>query len=335
MRGYLLLVCVGLGLLVGCVAPPVASPPMEPMVSPVFAAQPNFQPVGHHITALQGWVALRLPGQQPDIGVVAFHRQALVQPTRYRLVVIPGSGCTRWAPIVDRFFAGLLHADVVALHKPYVDVMGAQSDSCPPTFVATDSLPFWRDAAVAAVAALPREPERELPTVVVGISEGAEVLLDVARSLPAAAALVMVSASGLDPAMAGAMQAQRIGQAEAWQTLAATQASDQPDGTLVQGRTLRYWRTFWQWPLATSLLASPWPLLRIWGDADELVPPDAYRQFNLLALNRRAVFCDLRLPGADHGLQTRQRDGIQWLWSQLERWARQPGSPICDVVAVP
>jgi hypothetical protein len=318
MRGYLTLVCAGLGLLAGCAVPPAGAPPIEP-----------------HVNAPQGWIAQRLPGQQPGIGSVAFHRQALVQPTRYRVVVIPGSGCTRWAPIADRFFAGLLHADVVALHKPYVDVMGAQGDSCSPTFVATDSLPFWRDAAVAAVAALPRDPERELPTVVVGISEGAEVLLDVARSLPAVAALVMVSASGLDPAMAGAMQAQRIGQTRAWQTLGAMQSSDQPDGALVQGRTLRYWRTFWHWSLSTPLLTSPWPLLRIWGDADELVPLDAYLQFNQLALNSQAVFCDLRLPGADHGLQTRQRDGIQWLWSQLERWARQPGSPICDVVAVP
>ncbi len=251
---------------------------------------------------------------------------------RYQVLVVPGSGCTRWAPLVDRYFAGLLHADVVVLHKPQVDVMAGMTATCPPAFVATDSLPYWRDAAVAAVAAMPRDPLPALPQVVVGISEGAELLPEVVSSMPAVAAVVMVSASGLDPAAAGALQAERAGHADAWQALQAVQASDLPDDRLVQGRTLRYWRTFWGWPLAAPLLSAPWPLLRVWGEADETVPLTAYLQFNLLASTRKAPFCDIRLSRADHGLQTADKDGVQWLWSQLERWARQPAKNICDVV---
>jgi len=45
-----------------------------------------------------------------------------------------------------------------------------------------------------------------------------------------------------------------------------------------------------------------------------------------------APWCDLRLPGADHGLSgapPSARDGLQWLWAQLENWARNPAADLC------
>jgi hypothetical protein len=171
-----------------------------------------------------------------------------------------------------------------------------------------------------------------LPLRLVGISEGAELLPDLARSLPPVAGLVMVSSPGLDPVDAGQLQAQRLGHLGAWAALRAAQASAWPDSVTVQGRSLRYWRSFWSWPLAQPLLEGPWPLLRIWGDADESVAPAAYARFADLAVNRVAPWCDIRLPAADHGLQAPHRDGVQWLWAQLERWARQPSLGVCAAV---
>ena len=277
-----------------------------------------------------------LPGHVPGADVVAFHRQARVQPARYQVLVIPGSGCTRWAPIAERYFAGLRRADVVVLHKPYVDVMAEVNAECPLFFTAHDALTAWRDAAVAAVAALPTDPGSALPTLVVGISEGAELLPHVAADLRNVVGVVMVSASGLDPATAGAAHAAHIGQSAAWEALRAAQASNLPDDHLVQGRTLRYWRDFWQWSLTAPLVSGPWPLLRVWGDADATLPASAYLMFNRFASDRQARFCDVRLHGAGHALQTAEKDGIQWLWSQLERWARQAAvTHPCDVVSKP
>lgn len=273
-----------------------------------------------------------MPGKVPGADVVAFRRQARVQPARYQVIVIPGSGCTRWAPIAERYFAGLRRADVVALHKPYVDVMADADAACPPVFTAQDALTAWRDAAVTALAALPSEPGSALPRLVVGISEGAELLPHVAASMSNVFGVVMVSASGLDPAMAGAAHAEHIGQSAAWEALRAAQASNLPDDHLVQGRTLRYWRAFWQWSLTAPLVSGPWPLLRVWGDADATLPASAYLMFNRFASDRQARFCDVRLHGADHALQTAEKDGIQWLWSRLERWSRQPDAHLCDVV---
>lgn len=332
MRSVSALLSTLLGaMLVGCTLPTTHTT-VERLVPVPVGSPPVGQAELQHIELPQGWSALALPGPAPGVDVVAFRRHALVQPVRYRVLVLPGSGCTRWAPLVERYFAGLLHAEVVVLHKPHVDVMAGLNATCPPAFVAADSLTHWRDAAVSAVAALRQGPQPALPQVVVGISEGAELLPEVASALSAVSGVVMVSASGLDPTVAGALQAGRMGHAAAWQALRSMQASDLPDDVLVQGRSLRYWRAFWHWPLTEPLLSAPWPLLRIWGDADESVPPDAYLHFNLLASNREAPFCDMRLPGADHGLQTAHRDGIQWLWSQLERWARQPGQHMCDVI---
>jgi hypothetical protein len=101
------------------------------------------------------------------------------------------------------------------------------------------------------------------------------------------------------------------------------------------GVAIRDWRDFWQWPLAAPLVSGPSPLLRVWGDADATLPTTAYLLFNPFASDRKAGYCDVRLRDADHALQTAEKDGIQWPWSQLERWAHQPDTHLCNVVSAP
>ena len=126
---------------------------------------------------------------------------------------------------------------------------------------------------------------------------------------------------------------QRLNQWPAWQSVEQAQSSEAGDEVIVLGRTLRYWRDFWNWRLTGPLLDAPWPLLRVWGEADAQVATAAYAKFTEQAVMRAAPFCDLRLLGADHGFQTRSRDGIQWLWGRLEIWARSPGSGFCEQVS--
>ena len=321
-----------LALLTGCTLPRAPDTGAGQHADKAFSAAPVHLPSPPDIFAPPGWTASVLPGRPAGADVVAFSRRARLEPARYRVLVIPGSGCTRSAPVAERYFSGLLHADVVVLHKPHVDLVAGWHAPCTQAFVAEDALDDWRDAAVSAVTALPLGLGSPLPWVVVGVSEGAELLPAVVAAVPGVSAMVMVSASGLDPVVAGALQAQREGHADAWRALETTQASGQSDNTLVQGRTLRYWRGLWRWSLTVPLMSAPWPLLRVWGDADASVPPEAYLAFNAIAAKRRAPFCDIRLSDADHGLQTGKKDGIQWLWNQLEHWARQPESNLCNVV---
>lgn len=319
------------------------------------------------LTLPEGWSSLSLPGHAPGITVLALQRPTRVAPARYRVVVVPGSGCTGWAPVAERYFAGLLHAELLVLHKPGAVPGAGLGANCSRSFQMTDALPHWREAAMAALAAHPwvrgDAPARSpllstssaklpaldtlsqaapsidnLPLLLVGISEGAELLPDLAPVFSSVAGLVMVSAPGLDPVDAGRWQAQRLGQMDAWLQLESAQAatvSARPDGEWAQGRTLGYWRSFWTWPLAQRLIDGPWPLLRVHGGADEAVAPQAYAQFSLQAAQRTARWCDVVLPAAGHGLQSAQRDGVQWLWAQLEAWARQQGPHVCDTLVLP
>lgn len=284
-----------------------------------------------------GWSMELLPGASSGVELVAVKRSAIARPLRYRVVVIPGSGCTGWLPLAERYFAGLLHAEVLALHKPKVDITAGAGADCSAEFIQSDALSTWRDHAQAALQSYEGRlrPDPQIPQVLVGISEGAELLPDLAPVVSSLAGLVMISASALDPREAGELQSARRGQPEAWRTLERAQSSDARDDTVVEGRTLRYWRDVWTWKLTQPLFNAPWPLLRAWGESDLLVPPAAYQQFAHRVRERPAPFCDMQLAGADHGLQLRGRDGIQWLWTRLENWARSRSMNVCASLLSP
>lgn len=275
-------------------------------------------------------------GEGPAQALWALQRGTLAPPLRYRVVVIPGSGCAGMGPLADRYFRGLLHAQVTVLHKPGVHPQDTTAPAdCPPHFVRTDSLSHWAANARAAleqIVAMPppaRVDGPSLPLLLVGISEGVELLPTLAAAAgPGLAGMVMVSGSGLDPREAGRLQALRTGHSADWDALGRMQASTAPDSTVHQGRSLRYWRDLWHWPVQQPLLQSEWPLLQAWGDADEMVPPEAFTAFAIAAQRRGAPFCSLRLSGADHGLQTLEESVLQRVWSLLENngraWQKNP-----------
>ena len=280
-----------------------------------------------------GWSLETFPGVGDDVTLRVLKRTPLAPPVRYLVVVVPGSGCTGWLPVAKRYFAGLLHAELLVLHKPRVDVSSGLNAVCSAEFVQNDTLSGWRDQARLALRTyFANLPDSKLPVLLVGISEGAEVLPDLAPEVPHLAGVVMIAAPGLDPLETGQLQARRLGQESAWLALARMQGSDASDNTIYQGRTLRYWRDFWGWELAQPLLDAPWPLLRIWGGEDTQVPELAYQRFSLKAQSRSASICQIRLPDADHGLQADHYDGLQLLWARLEAWGRSPASDLCEMV---
>lgn len=289
------------------------------------------------IPALAAAVPLFAPRPLPGADgapLQAIERGPLAPPERLRVVVIPGSGCAGMGPLADRYFAGLLHARVLVLHKRGV-AFGATTrpGECDAEFLRQDAHSIWLADAQAALRAWLEEQDaaREAapPLILVGISEGGELLPQLAARVHPAA-LVLIGGSGLDPALAGRLQALRLGAQQAWARLDQLQASPRPDDVIAEGRSLRYWRDLWHWPLAQPLLQGPWPLLQAWGGEDALVPQTAYQRFQAQALARAAPYCGVRLPGADHGLQSPARDGVRWLWDRLERWVRAPAPGGCS-----
>lgn len=298
----------------------------------IRAAVLLFSLLGDCATAQSLFSLGALPGATTDSIVPTIQRPAVFSPLRYRVIVIPGSGCSGMAPVADRYFAGLLHAEVLVLHKPGTDVNAGLSPlTCSAEFERQDALSLWLEHARAALRAdaLARNRVGSLPQLLVGISEGAEIAALLADEVPNLAAVVLISSSGLDPVEAGALQAKRIGHLAEWKSVEEAQLSERPDDDRMQGRTLRYWRDLWWWRVEKTLIAAPWPLVQIWGEADALVPPEAYSQFAMRAENRKADWCAIRLKDADHGLQSAAENGVQKLWGWLENWARQLDSRVC------
>ncbi|WP_245606858.1 alpha/beta hydrolase [Simplicispira psychrophila] len=288
-----------------------------------------------------------LPGVDGQL-LQALYRSERVAPLRYRVIVIPGSGCAGMGPWAERYFAGLLHAQVLVLHKPGVapDSRTAPGD-CSANFVQTDALGAWREHARAAVRADAAQRAGDpvmvaLPQLLIGISEGAELLPALAPEVVSLAGVVLIGSSGLNPLEAGTLQARRLGAAAwaQWQALGVAQAGDRPDSQVQQGRSLRYWRDLWSWSLLPALLAGPWPLLQVWGADDARVPASAYARFMARAQGRVAPYCPRRLAGADHGLQRPAEpdgqgghDGVQQVWGWLENWARAAQPGMCAALA--
>lgn len=270
-----------------------------------------------------GWHSEVLPGSSPPRQLVGLRREATVEPALLQLVVVPGSGCTGFAPFAARYFQGLTRARVLVLHKPYSDIFaGSAPAECSPDFVQYDSLSAWRDDAVAALQYVAGHDNHQLPTIVLGISEGAEIVPHLIHAVDNPIGMLFVSAAGLDPSVVGRMQASRLGQTTAWNRVEEQAASGLPDGMLVEGRTLRYWRDMFAWRVSTPRAAAKMPLLRVWGGNDALVPQSAYAVLSATLAGQIEPLCDWRMDAADHGLQTGSVDGMQLIWPRLVQWAK-------------
>ena len=316
-------------VLCGCVAPP-------PVLQTQGPAHVTHAPAAPTPRTAEEFTLRPLPGAD-GATLQALQRAERTVPLRYRVIVIPGSGCAGMGPMADRYFAGLLHAQVLVLHKPWVDPQARTAPAdCARSFVRQDRHSTWLAHARAALRAdaTLRKGQPVIPHLLVGISEGAELLPALAPEVPHLAGLVLLSASCLDPQEAGELQARRLGVQSDWAALGRIVQGAPHDSVTVQGRSLGYWRDLWNWPLALPLLQSPWPILQVWGSDDALVPAAAYERFAQMASVCTVPFCARRIDGADHGLQRRAAgiDGVQQVWAWTEQWARNRQAGLCGAL---
>ncbi len=236
----------------------------------------------------------------------------LSEPPQHRVYVIPGSGCNGLASIALDYFQGLGQGEVIVPHKRHVDALRWQGDkaTCSAAFVRDDNLARWAADATAFIQwHMESHPPREnQPLALVGISEGAELLMGIAGKVPQVKLLAFVGSSGLDPLEALALQAQRAGAPAYIPELAHNTANlVLPDNHIWAGRSIAYWRSLVAWRYSNALLASHQPLLLGFGSQDEAVPLAALRIFESRARAQQRPLCVAVFEGADHSLR---QDGI-------------------------
>ncbi len=225
-----------------------------------------------------------------------------------RVYVVPGSGCTGMAPILPGYFDGLATSEIVVLHKRHV-----QADDWPrPTpcragFIQDDELPAWARAWQEFLAwDLQNRPIPHQRVMLLGISEGAELIPSLMTAWPDVGMAVLLGSTGLDPWEALLLQLVRE-QDMAFADLLQQQL-DAPDASstaLIGGRSLNYWRTLRQWPVAALIGRSHVPTLVLMGAADQAQAPAGLARFE--DRHHRAMLCTRLIAGADHGL--RQKAG--------------------------
>jgi len=254
-----------------------------------------------------------------------------------RVYVVPGSGCTGMAPILPHYFKGLKAREFIVLHKLHVHAADwPRPTPCRPGFVAQDELASWAHAWRSFMTQDLRERPVPLARVVlVGISEGAELLPGLMADWPDVGLSVLLGSTGLDPWDALLMQLQRehdplfavnvqarldAPSGDAAKHAPANEASSS-DERLVGGRTLNYWRTLRHWPVAVPLGTSRTPTLVLMGDADGVQATEGLTRF--AQEQRRPWLCTRMVAGADHGLRI---EASQWrgLWPLVQGLVQTP-----------
>lgn len=248
------------------------------------------------------------------------------------MFVLAGSGCRSMGPYLPEYFTGLEGAAgalrIFILHKRHI-APDADGSHCSEAFVRADHASRWladQQEFIARQLALSR-PQPEPRVLLLGISEGAELVPQLAKKITAVSHLALLSHSGLAPLDAYQALAQRYPHMrQGWQEVQQALAGMPPDQDTarIHGRSWRYWSEAAASTQQHDILASGLPVLLAVGEADTLIPAPAVAQLQqrfLEAGNTNLTI--LRFPQADHGLQSPERNFLPDFFHQLEGWLAQ------------
>lgn len=247
-------------------------------------------------------------------------------PPATLVFVAPGSGCAGMAPLLPEYFDGWKGlgggARLFILHKRFV---GAHGDGrhCSAEYIAHDTPSLWLedyrafvDAQIAMADAGTRPPQRILA---LGISEGGELVPQLARRVPRITHVAIVGNGGMNPRDAFHRQAARLGAADQAQAL-ENQCRAFPY-SVAAGRVCRYWNELFALDQSQALLDLERPILVAMGDEDELLPVES-AQFlgaEFAARGRKNLTVHV-LPKANHGFFVEGQTLLPYLWEVLDRW---------------
>jgi pimeloyl-ACP methyl ester carboxylesterase len=258
--------------------------------------------------------------------------------------VISGSDCTSMKFFLPGYFRGLEGESgalrIVVLHKRFIgERTWGRIGGCSDAFTQADHPRRWI-ADYTEIIEHELALHRPRRVVLVGISEGGDVVPLLARRLPAVTHVALLGNGGMDPLDAYRIQASESAPAPMNEILAALETGRAPDSIDAQrtpgGRTWRYWTELRELQPTENLLALDIPVIVGMGEDDRSLPIEgAWRLRERFRARGKTNLTLLTYPNADHALMdgARRRSHLPDFWRQLDRWlsvgsgAKHPATP--------
>jgi pimeloyl-ACP methyl ester carboxylesterase len=247
------------------------------------------------------------------------------------LFVISGSDCTSMKYWLPRYFRGLEGESgpmrIFVVHKRFIEERSwGRFNGCSEAFIRSDHPRRWVADYTEFIESRLRlgRPKR---VVLLGISEGGEVVPLLARQVAGVTHLALLASGGMDSLAAYRMQARQLGLDEQVDIVTAMQGVEPPEpadfAIRIGGRTRRYWSELRELEPTHNLLGLAIPILVGMGEADRSLPIEtAWQLRDDFAEHGKTNLTLLTFEGADHFLFD-QASGVSRLpdfWHQLDLW---------------
>lgn len=247
-----------------------------------------------------------------------------IQPATF-VFVVSGSDCISMQGLLPQYFDGLEGAPggmrIFILHKRFIG-----TSDCGSRFIEVDHPSRWLDDQtefILAQLSIARM-NLQLPSkvLVLGISEGAEVVPLLARRIGAITHIALLGNGGMNPYDAFRLQAAQYGFTDAVREI-DTICNDTPDSfrKVVADRSCRYWSELRSLKHTDNLLQLDIPLFVAMGEVDRMVPIEsAWYIHDRFAAAGKSNLHVLAIPNADHGFRKQYGSALPQVWRTLEKW---------------
>lgn len=259
------------------------------------------------------------------------------------IFVVAGSGCAGLQAFLPAYFRGLEGESGLTrffiLQKRGI-APADDGKQCSDDFIRQDHWSVWlADQQAWIRSQLQQAPQRPRRVILMGISEGAEVVAGLAPAVPELTQVILLSHSGSGALETYQALAQRYPHMRAgWRTLQGRlrEPPADPDAARIHGRSWRYWSELAAVSHLALLEQITVPVFWAYGGADGLIPDDARRKLQQnLSPARQRLWRVCEYAGADHGFHTGERSRLPDLMWQIERWLMAaPDDADCYSLAV-
>jgi pimeloyl-ACP methyl ester carboxylesterase len=267
------------------------------------------------------------------------------------MFVVPGSGCASMQDFLPEYFRGLEGESgalkIFILQKRYISstpkgrFWGAQRTDgglCSSDFISNDHLSRWlvdQDEFIRHMLELQGASKTKGQRLaIMGISEGAEVAPLLARTIPGVTHLALLGNGGMQPMEAFRLLAdkQRVSRSLVADQVQQASLLDEldrvekieahiPDYSMLNGRSVLYWRELSQLKHTENLLALTIPIFMAMGEADQAVPAESALWIkNKFSQGNKTNLHMVLFPLADHGLYSPNGFYLPDFMHQLDLW---------------
>ena len=250
------------------------------------------------------------------------------------MFVIGGSDCTSMKFWLPQYFRGLEGESgpmrIFVLHKRFIEERTwGRLGGCSEEFIRLDHPRRWVSDYTEIIAARLAQgrPKR---VVLVGISEGGEVVPLLAHRISGVTHLILLASGGMDPVEAFRLQAAKDGRNESIADMLSAETVRMADsGDLVDrpgGRERRYWTELSELEPTRNLLALEIPILVGMGEDDRSVPIEgAWQLRDRFAARVKGNLTVMTFQGADHSLSDSAtgESRLPDFWHRADLWLAQ------------